>query len=215
MSIRAGEIITSGWCPLKCTYCYIPKSDAMRKIHKEIEASLRSGDFIERLKQLYGKNLTHLGFWGTEPTLTLPLIEKHIPEILQTFPRLEEISFSTSLMAYPERIFHFIKVLLGRKLTFKVQISLDGPAFITDANRVVGAAKKVPEHFAKLVSDINGLPLGDLKVVFSWKATHSIDNIKAFLEKPSRFDEYITYFNRLNAHFKQKNKQKNVILRES
>lgn len=213
--LRAAEIITSGWCPLSCSYCYIPKSEAMHKLHKEIERDLRSGEFIRRLKRVYGENLTHLGFWGTEPTLTLPLIEEYIPEVLQTFPKLEEISFSTSLMAYPERILHLIRILLGRKLTLKVQISLDGPAFITDVNRVKGAAKKVPEHFAKLIGGINSLPLGDLKVIFSCKATHSIDNIKAFLDDPKRFDEYIAYFDRLNRDIKRRNKQRNVTLRES
>lgn len=213
--LRAGEIITSGWCPLKCSYCYIPKSEAMLKIHKEIEDDLRSGVFIQRLKRIYGKGLTHLGFWGTEPTLTLPLIEEYIPEILQTFPKLEEISFSTSLMAYPERILHFVRTLLGRKLSLKVQISLDGPAFITDVNRMKGAAKKVPEHFRKLIDGINTLPLGELKIVFSWKATHSTDNIRTFLEDPKRFDEYIAYFDSLGRDFKQRNKQKGVILRES
>jgi len=187
----------------------------MLKVHEEIETDLKSGKFIQRLRRIYGEDLTHLGLWGTEPTLTLPLVEEYIPEVLQTFPNLEEIGFSTSLMAYPERILHFIRTLLGRKLTLKVQISLDGPAFIVDINRVKGTAKKVPENFASLVDDINKLPLGDLKVAFSWKATHSIDNIRVFLDKPKRFDEYIAYFDRLNSDFKQRNKQKNVTLRES
>lgn len=213
--LRAGEIVTSGWCPLNCTYCYIPKSDEMREVHKEIEEDLRSGRFLKRLKEIYGKDLTHLGFWGTEPTLTLPLIEEWIPEILLIFPKLENIGFSTSLMAYPERIVHFARVLLGRNLTLKVQISVDGPAFITDVNRMKGAAKKVPENFRKLIDSINTLPLGDLKVVFSWKATHSIDNIRDFLDKPERFDEYSDYFDGLNRDFKQRNKQKNVTLQDS
>ena len=214
-NIVAGELITSGWCPLNCTYCYIPKSEAMQKVHEEIEDDLRTGEFIRRLNRIYGKELTHLGFWGTEPTLTLPLIEEYIPEILLTFPKLEEIGFSTSLMAYPERILHLIRSLLGRKLTLKIQISLDGPAFIVDVNRVKGTAKTVPKHFANLINEINKLPLGDLRVVFSWKATHSIGNIRSFLEDPKRFDEYITYFDKLNRDFKQRNKQKNVTLRES
>ena len=187
----------------------------MRKVHKEIEEDLKSGRFLERLKEIYGKELTHLGFWGTEPTLTLPLIEKWIPQILEEFPKLEEIGFSTSLMAFPERIYHFIRTLIGRKLTLKVQISLDGPAFITDINRMKGAAKKVPENFTVLVNSINRLPLGDLKVIFSWKATHSIDNIRGFVDNPERCSEYHRYFDGLNTDFKRRNKQKNVTLRES
>lgn len=213
--LRAGEILTTGWCPLKCTYCYIPKTEAMHKVHEEIEADLRSGKYLQRLKQLYGENLTHIGFWGTEPTLTLPLIEEYIPEILVTFPKLEHIGFSTSLMAFPERILHLIRILLGRKLTLKVQISLDGPPFITDINRMKGAGKKIPENFVELINGINPLPLGDLKIDFSWKATHSIENIRMFICEPKKIDEYFTYFDGLNRFFKKRNKQKNVTLQES
>lgn len=213
--LRAGEIVTSGWCPLNCTYCYIPKSEAMQKVHKEIEEDLRSGEFLKRLKRIYGGELTHIGFWGTEPTLTLPIIEEFIPEIFMTFPKLEHMGFSTSLMAFPERIVHFIRMLLGRKITLKVQISLDGPAFISDINRMKGAAKKVPENFAVMINKLNALPLGDLTVEFSWKATHSIDNIRGMIDDPKRFDEYSAYFDGLNADFKQRNKQKNVTLRAS
>ena len=69
--LRAAEIMTSGTCPLKCKYCYIPKSETMRDIHKHIEADLESGAFIERLETVYDGDLEHLGFWGTEPLLTL------------------------------------------------------------------------------------------------------------------------------------------------
>jgi len=213
--LRAGEIVTSGWCPLSCSYCYIPKSDAMLKIHKEIEEDIKSGEFLRRLKEIYGEELTHLGFWGTEPTLTLPLIEEYIPEILMSFPKLEHIGFSTSLMAYPERIVHFARILLGRNLTLKVQISLDGPAFITDVNRMKGAAAQVPKNLFMILDMLNVLPLGDLKVAFSWKATHSTDNIRGMLSEPKRFDEYSAYFEELNRDFKQRNKQKNVTLQES
>ncbi|GAI97968.1 unnamed protein product, partial [marine sediment metagenome] len=111
------------------------------------------GKPIERLKEIYGDGLKTLGFWGTEPTLTLDLIQPLLPQLTRVFPKLNEMSFSTSMIAF-EPIVRFIEALQGYGIKLKVQVSLDGPSFITDKNRFRGAAKKVPKNFFALVSAI-------------------------------------------------------------
>ena len=218
--LRAAEIMTSGTCILNCQYCYIPKSDAMIEIHEEIKKDLESGAFLDRLETVYGENLEHLGFWGTEPLLTLPLIEQHIPELFSRFKKLETIGFSTSLMIYPKRIINFVKVLVkylppNRKLVFKVQISLDGPAFITDVSRVKGAAETIPKNFFVLIDQLNEIDLGSVKMKFTWKVTHSSSTVKLLVESPEKFDVYLQYFDDLRTKFIEKCKNSSVSLRSS
>jgi len=189
----------------------------MKRVHQEIEEDLKSGAFINRLETIYGEELQHLGFWGTEPLLTLHLIEKHIPELLRRFPKLEYIGFSTSLMVFPERIVKFatslsINLPKERALSFKVQISLDGPDFIVDTNRVVGAAKAIPKNFFAIIKTLNNTNLGKLKIQFGWKVTHTDDNINYLINNPKRFDEYFQYFDELLETFKKENKNENVSL---
>ena len=98
MRFEAAEILTTGWCPLNCRYCYIPKSSVMKELHQQIIERLKKGTFIDALKRIYGQDLTNLGFWGTEPALTLDVIQSWLPKLFQTFPKLKNIDFSTSMI---------------------------------------------------------------------------------------------------------------------
>ena len=210
-SFRAAEVLTSGWCPLNCAYCYIPKSEYMKRLHKEIEEDLRSGKFIDRLESI-NNELTSLSFWGTEPTLTLPILEKWIPEIFVRFPKLEAIMFSTSLLAYPERIVNFGRALVGRNIRYEIQISVDGPSEITDKNRSPGGAERIKKNFQILVQELNKLHLGELKIQMMFKSTHSIENIKYLNSTDGAFDRYFDYFEDLFRIFDKYNKSENIAL---
>jgi len=226
--MEAAEILTTGWCPHNCKYCYIPKNEVMRELHNEIVADLGQGRHIERLKKIYGDGLKTLGFWGTEPTLTLDLIQPLLPQLTQAFPKLNEITFSTSMIDF-EPIARFIKALQGYGIKLRVQVSLDGPSFITDKNRFQGAAEKVPKNFFALVSAIQdqrggALPLPPIaalglakrvsptNVEFHWKATLTTENIKEMNDDPSKIDEYHEYFENLNKRFDEINQSKNISL---
>ena len=104
----AVEIFSSALCSLNCKYCYIPKTDSMRKLQKDVVKKLENKTFIQDLEKFYGKNLEYLGLWGAEPTLTLDLISKAVPNLMEKFPKLKNISFSTSLMTNPDIILSFI-----------------------------------------------------------------------------------------------------------
>ncbi len=204
--LEAAEILTTGWCPNNCRYCYIPKSEAMKELHQQIIRDLKNGSYIENLKKVYGDNLKVLGFWGTEPALTLSIIGSKLPEIFKAFPKLEKISFSTS-MIFVEPIRKFIAALSDYNVELGLQISIDGPDFITDKNRFPGAALKVSENTLKLLSSIQK---EKTKVVFRWKATLTIDNLKYFNENPSKIDEYYEFFENLESKFEEINKNENI-----
>jgi len=206
--MEAAELLTTGWCPLNCTYCYIPKSRMMIHLHSRIRGYLQSGEFIEDLKRFYGGKLHFLGFWGTEPLLTLSDIKPHLPEIVEAFPNLEAISFSTSLLYRPLEIVDFAAAM-PRKIQLRVQISVDGPAWITDRNRRVGAAEEIPRNFETVLRELNAT--STCPVEFRWKVTHSIENIRGFT--PERVRGFIGYFKRLNATFDRVNRRRDVTLR--
>ena len=210
MRFEATEILTTGWCPLNCRYCYIPKSSVMKELHQQIIERLKKGTFIDALKRIYGQDLTNLGFWGTEPALTLDIIQPWLPKLFQTFPKLKKIDFSTS-MILAEPIRRFIRALSPYNVNLGVQVSIDGPAFITDQNRFKGASEKIPQNFFELVSSIQD---EKTKVDFKWKATFTIENIRELNGDPSKIDEYFQFFESLNRKFDEINKNKNISLKK-
>lgn len=206
--LEATEILTTAQCPNKCAYCYISKDPVMKDVHQEVVDDLKSGAYVSRLRKVYGDKLTTLGLWGTEPTLTLDVIATMLPELASTFPKLEEVSFSTSMINH-KPIVRFAQATAGAGLELKVQVSLDGPAFMTDVNRFKGAAEIIPANLFKLVSLLQD---GEVKVEFHWKATVTADNIKEMNGDPAKVDEYFHFFEELNAKFDTVNHNKNIQL---
>jgi len=210
VNIEAAELSTTAWCPNNCKYCYIPKDAVMKEVHQEIVDDLQSGAYIGRMKKIYGDGLTTLGLWGTEPALTLDIIAPLLPEIASAFPKLKDISFSTSMIDF-KPIARFAQAMAETGLELNVQVSLDGPAFITDVNRFEGAAKVIPDNFFKLVSSLQG---AETKVNFHWKATLTADNIKEMVADPAKIDDYYDFFNGLNAKFDTENHNENIGLQK-
>ena len=180
----------------------------MKQIHEKIREWIKSEEFIDVLKSQYGDRLKHLGFWGTEPTLTL--LEIPMEKVFEAFPSLENISFSTAMMTDPNILVEFIKSLVGYKINLKVQVSLDGPAWLTDTNRMQGASQQIPENLKQILEVLSGIDLQDVKVEFSWKPTHSIENIRGFLEQPARIKGYYLYFTDINKRLEKANTNPNI-----
>ena len=180
----------------------------MQSLHSQIIESLKSEEYIDRMAQLFGEDLTTLSFWGTEPLLTTSLICPAFSKLVAVFPKLKEVSFSTS-MPSPGPLVELIKEASLHNLKVSVQVSLDGPAFITDKNRFEGASEVIPRNFFEVLSRIQ-----DTKspVNFHWKATTSINNIKEMVKDPSKFDACIDYFNSLNEKFLKLNRNSLVTL---
>ncbi|MFA6437577.1 MAG: hypothetical protein WC242_05310 [Candidatus Paceibacterota bacterium] len=184
----------------------------MKELHLDIAESLSNGAFIKNLNEAIGKNLSHLGLWGTEPATTLRILSKKLNDITKAFPKIEKIDFSTSLV-FIDPIVDFIQAMdrICPEIKLGIQISLDGPAFITDENRFKGAAQKIPENFIKLIKKIQKI---QLKINFRWKVTLMIDNIRKMIEESSGIDDFYLYFKDINNQFSIINKNKNIKLEE-
>lgn len=210
--LMAAEIFSSAVCPLDCKYCYIPKTPSMKNLQEKIIEKLKNKTFIDDLEKFYGDRLEHLAMWGAEPTLTLNYIGDAVPDLIKKFPKLKSFSLSTSLMTDPDVIVNFAKTLskIDRKVDFKCQISLDGPAYITDINRIVGAAKKAPENLYYITKKFNKISLNNLKANFHIKSTLTPNNIKYLNKNKKKIKEYFDYFESIYLNQKKINKNKNV-----
>jgi sulfatase maturation enzyme AslB (radical SAM superfamily) len=211
--IVAAELFSSALCPLDCQYCYIPKTEAMKGLHEKIVKMIKGKTFIPDLKKFYGENLEHFSLWGAEPTLTLPAITEIMPTLIKEFPKLKGLSFSTSLITNPDIILNAVKSLEKNGVPFSLncQISLDGPAFITDINRRKGVAETVPKNLYYITEELKNMALKNARVIFHTKATMTMDNIKFMNEKPSRLKEYFDYFEKIYLQFQKINKNKNCV----
>lgn len=209
--LASAEQFTVAACNLDCKYCYIPKSDSMKSLNKEVVKELGRSSWLDRLESVYGKNLTHFGFWGAEPTLTLGRVP--FQKLFERFPNLRELSFSTNLMTEPRAIAEAIKQLnkiCTKEALFKIQVSLDGPAYITDINRKKGAAEKIPKNIHLLVIKLNGEKLKKVRVEIRMKSTLTMENIKLLNAEPEKVKEYFNYFSQIEKDFQETNKNNRV-----
>lgn len=215
--VTAAEIHGSGYCNMNCEYCFIPKVEGMKQLHSEIEKDLKEGNFISRLKNIYGEDLEMLQLWGTEPTLTLSLVNEKLEDYFKEFPKLKSIGFSTNFIVNTESLFDLMEKLekIGEELSKSgdfderfpqrnraepkrfladIQISLDGPEFITDKYRQKGATEKIRKNFIKYVKFIKDADFKFVRVKGNFKPTFSTDYIREFNKDISLFDKYFSFF---------------------
>lgn len=103
-------------CNLKCSYCFVDKSNAMDLSPAVITSSL---DFIYKCSEISSKRI-HVGYIGGEPLLNWNLF-REVTIKLQEFNNPPEIGFTTNgTLISPEKI-EFIK-----KRNLRVVLSFDG-----------------------------------------------------------------------------------------
>jgi len=183
----------------------------MKLLNEKILKKLGQDSWLDSLESVYGKNLTHFGLWGAEPTLTLGKVS--FEKLLERFPSLKEISFSTNLMTNPEILVEAVRRLneaCSKEVLFKPQISLDGPAYITDVNRMTGAAKKIPENLHLLVAGLNKIKLQKVRIEIRMKSTLTMKNIELLNAEPKRIKEYFDYFGQIEKDFQETNKNERI-----
>jgi len=192
--VVAVELFSAGWCNLSCKYCYIPKTDFLKEVHRGIIQSIEDGTFINDIKELYGSDLESISHWGTEPTLTIRKFKKFYEEIAKAFPKFKECKVSSNFMTNPNNLVEWVTEILpkDRSLQIDIQVSLDGPPFITDKNRVGGSTDQIVKNCLKVTSEINRIGTNH-KVSMHLKPTICVDDIYE-LAKFDRCLEYYEFF---------------------
>lgn len=193
MDIVACELFSAAACNMACAYCYIPKTSTMGKLHQRVARELGSGDWLRTLRQIVGDRLEHIGFWGTEPTLVLDLVTPQVSDILSAFPNLKTVGFSTNLLQRPEVICDLARGLSAAtdKIKLDVQVSLDGPEWVTDVNRHRGATAAVTTHLKGLFAELGS---GDLRISVGirLKPTLTVEDMRHMDDQ--RVGEWFSFF---------------------
>jgi len=191
----ACEVLSSGYCPLDCDYCYIPKTDETKNMHEDIVEELKTGKWIDQLDELY-QDVDYLGFWGTEPLLIMDVMTEQLDEAVERFGGLEKLSFSTSMCLDPSPIAKLKEKLDEHDIELDWQISADG--HYTDENRMEGATEKIKSNLIEL-----GEMLDEGELTVRWKGTIGIDNIREMAEDVDEIERYMEYYEEIKGEVKE------------
>ena len=184
-------------CNLKCTYCFIDKNPALIQIDKLLAESFKDDYYFNFCKKVFPdpSQLEEIQIWGGEPTLDFHRITPVIKKIVEYYPNLHTLMFSTNL-AHDECLSEIYYLLHNipkeREITLNLQLSLDGPTFITDANRGKGTTEKFTKNFIKLISTIDNFLDDHPNIVINAfnKSTLNIDNILSLQTEQAIIDYY-------------------------
>ena len=192
------EMFSAGYCNMDCAYCYIPKNKALKEVDSKIKEKMKNGEYVKEIKELYGDNLKMISLWGTEPSINLDLFNEHLlPQMMEEFPNLYHIGFSTNLLENTDKVLEFVETMNNIKnkeeLSISLQFSNDGLE-ITNENRHPGAKETIESNYRKIVSCIDQMDLKDnINIKCNFKPTLSIKNYKELLDN-RQIEEWYEYF---------------------
>lgn len=208
--VVAVELFSAGWCNLKCKYCYIPKTDFLKGIHQSIVEKIKDGTFINEIKDLYGSDLEAIAHWGTEPTLTVTHFKKFYEEAVEAFPNLKQVKISSNFMTNPNNLLKWVTEILPKEKSLKVdiQVSLDGPPFMTDKNRLGGSTYQIIENCLKFTEELNHIGTHH-EVSMHLKPTAGDDDILSLCDI-NKATDYYEFFDEFMTQWFEANHSKQV-----
>lgn len=155
-------VYTSGICNLNCRYCNIDKNPALKDIDKILEESFKGDYYFNRIKEYFPRKdqLRRLETWGGEPFLHMDRVYPLLHQLIEYYPYFNEVMSSTNF-AYDEWLDQFFglmncfKKYPYRQFKFTLQLSVDGPQYINDANRGKGVTERCIKNFDSLLNAIS------------------------------------------------------------
>lgn len=200
-NLEIAVFYTCGVCNLKCRYCQIDKSPILKKIDEALAESFKGDYYFERVKKYFPNKwqLHRVETWGGEPFLHMDRIYPLLHQLINHYPYLKEFHSSTNF-SYPEWLDQFLGLMneLGkypdRDFEYHLQLSVDGPRYLNDANRGKGITDKCIENYLKLLQAIkdNKIP-SNVFLIISIKATLDVQNIRELNDK-QKLIEYFQFF---------------------
>ena len=194
-------------CNLKCSYCFINKNEKLKKIDKIIENSSKTNYYIETIKKIYTDRniLRSIDIWGGEPFLSLERIYYTYKELLKIYPSLNRMSFSTNLTVdnFIEKLnglFEIQKEYPDRKFVISLQISIDGPKYITDKYRGAGTTNKIINNFNRIISEVPDIIPKNVSLEMHLKQTLTSEE---FIDM-SNYEYMLDYFKFFENNFYEK-----------
>lgn len=154
-------LYTTAVCNLNCSYCYIDKNPALKKIDDMLDESFKGDYYFDFTKEIFPdpNQLRQVQIWGGEPTLRLDRCFYTIDKLIQHYPNLDTFMFSTNFVGeyWFDMVSGFLDILKKyepRHFDFVLQLSIDGPPRINDCGRGVGVTEKFLKNYKELVKRV-------------------------------------------------------------
>lgn len=208
-------------CNMACEYCFIKKDKKEMAIYnKKTRQKILNGELKQNLMKNFTedelKNFVSIGLWGAEPTINADLFETFLEQMLEIFPNVQSLMFSTnSFLGYnyvSKFIFGVNKICQKyNKENFKlgIQFSLDGPAWLNERSRKIGATQKTLDTIDEILEKINEDNF-KYSLQISSKITLSVQHMEEMVNDSSLMQEFFDFFNKF-----QEKERKNKIVKTS
>lgn len=206
-NIASVSLHWSSDCNMACKYCYIEKEKkCMASYNRAIRQALEDGSFVENVKRVTASirdAIDNISLWGAEPTINSQYWRPTFEALFDYYPNAKDVMFSTNALL-GDRIYEdfFLPMMVyatrnKRKITFNLQMSLDGPPEFNDDSRHPGATastlKTMKEILTRCPSDMEYFSL-----VINTKATLDVSYMKIMNERGvEAFDWYFKFFDDL------------------
>lgn len=194
-------------CNIACKYCYIEKDKkCMASYNRDIRQSLEDGSFAAIIKQrleCIKDQIDDLSLWGAEPTINSKLFKNFIYELLDFFPNVHSLMFSTNAILGDVIFDDFLIPLYEyaeqhqREITFKLQMSLDGPPEFNDDSRHPGATASTLKTMTDILTKCPA-ESDYFKLEISTKTTLDVSYMRQMIEGGiEKFQWYYDFFDKV------------------
>lgn len=197
------SLFFSSSCNFNCVYCTINKHrSCMDKNNREIRAKIESGEYAQNVIDKFSHlkdDMNEISLWGMEPTINSDMFGKLLLPLLDYFPNVSKISFSTNAWLgfdYLKRFIDFLNGYSSRDINLDIQLSIDGPSWITDPSRKNGAADNVVSVAEKIIAEYQDKLHFDLQ--FHTKPTVDMEFIRKMITDRDMLLEWYHFFD--NTH---------------
>lgn len=194
-------VYSCGTCNLNCHYCTIDKNPALEDIDKELEESFKGDYYFNRIKEYFPRRdqLKSLETWGGEPFLHMERVHALVHKLIEYYPYFYKMSSSTnfSFPSWPEQFMNLINCFSKypyRKFEYHLQLSVDGPQYINDANRGEGVTDKCIANFDKLIEIIKNKQFPEnVKLIVTLKGTWDTEVLRK-LNSKEKLIEFFQFY---------------------
>lgn len=208
----------SSKCNLNCTYCFLKKDKSYIEADKKCRQALIDGSYVDNiLKGLerinYDKTtFDRLELWGGETTLHFDIFDKPLFKILQKFPNITRMFFSTNGTFNINTMTSFLDKVdenVGRDFKISFQFSMDGPPDILKRTRNLDY-NIIRNNLTQLIQYYNTKKLKHINLEFYYKATLPWDIFKEIFSTREGIYRYCDFFEEELKYFQSINLNKDV-----
>lgn len=195
-------VYSCGTCNLNCRYCTIDKNPVLQEIDQELADSFEGNYYFDRIKAYFPRRdqLKQFETWGGEPFLHMDRVYPLVDKLINYYPYFDNMYSSTNF-SYDTWIDQFMGLMNVfakypyRKFHYLLQLSVDGPPYINDANRGEGVSERCIANFDKLIQLIYcGQFPKNVNLEFALKGTWDSDCIQQLCNSKEKLIEFFQFY---------------------